>query len=125
MTVSKRQFQLLHEMGIPLWQRKNTRSASALSSNSTKTNGVNDDIDFAAIKSQPLFHDIIRSLKVSVGEVTPQHNSLSLGLIRWQFNALEEIHLSKNILVTPRLDILANCGKLKRQLWQIIQDQTL
>jgi len=133
MAVSEKQFTLLNEMGIQLWQRRSlTRSTPTVSVNSSekvtlasKETSANNDVilNFQKISQSPLFIDIITSLSVSIDKVTCVDNVLNLGLINWQFNnkSHSAIHFENELLITPSLDLIAQSSKLKRQLWQQIQ----
>ncbi len=134
MAVSEKQFTLLNEMGIQLWQRRSlTRSTSDINASPSEQITLTSDntsanneitLNFQQIRQSPLFLDIIKSLSVSIDDVTCLDNILNLELINWQFNDsdnLSTIQLNNKLLITPTLDLIAQSSKLKRQLWQQIQ----
>lgn len=139
MAVNERQFSLLNEMGIQLWQRralplstpitdKHVNIAANKDSDDKRNTNSELIIDFQKLSKTPLFLDIINCLSVSVGEVTCLNNVLNLGLINWQFHDDDEasiISLDKNLLVTPPFAIISQSSQLKRQLWQTIQTQDI
>lgn len=137
MAVSERQFTLLNEMGIQLWQRRAlTRSSTSFKSTSqsinvtAKHNTSNKEVtlDLEQLSKNVLFNDIIKSLSISIGEVSCLNNVLNLGLINWQFDHSDDIStisLQNNLLTTPKLALIAQSSKLKRQLWQTIQTQDI
>lgn len=118
MSVSSRQFNLLNEMGITLWQRRESL-------------GVNDaavqteNIDFAMLSKNPLFINIIQSIGLSIGEVSCVDHKVNLGFINWQFSQQNIISLVDNILTSPNMEIIRSSAQLKRELWQVIQEQGL
>ncbi|WDE12856.1 hypothetical protein [Thalassomonas haliotis] len=81
--------------------------------------------DFDRLKVHPLFHDIILSIGLSIGEVTAAQEYLDLGLLHWQFSPGQQLSLSDKLLTTPSIQVLAASGKLKRQLWQLLQEHSL
>lgn len=148
MAVSKHQFQLLSEMGIELWQPKTAATSARSFSGSGKESGKESQRDaekhsankpeiqteknhnniippdFDSLKGHPLFHDIILSVGLSIGEVTATKEHLDLGLLHWQFTP-EQLGLSDKVLTTPPIQVIAASGKLKRQLWQLLQEHSL
>ncbi|WP_281556142.1 DNA polymerase III subunit psi [Thalassomonas sp. RHCl1] len=143
MAVSKHQFQLLSEMGIELWQPRTAETAAgALPEKASEEKPGNQFAgkvvvaaeknqqkitppDFDALKAQPLFHDILLSLGLSIGEVTATEEHLDLGLLHWQFNPEQRLDLADKVLITPPIQVLAASGTLKRQLWQLLQEHSL
>ncbi|WDE00076.1 DNA polymerase III subunit psi [Thalassomonas actiniarum] len=147
MAVSKHQFQLLSEMGIALWQPRTAEtSARPLPEKESKENAAEKSgnkfadkaalpakkdqqkstpPNFDALMAQPLFHDILLSIGLSVGEVTATEEQLDLGLLHWQFSPEQELALSDKVLTTPPIQVLAASGTLKRQLWQLLQEHSL
>lgn len=119
MTITKRQFTQLQAMGIELWQLKNT-----IEDISTTTVDYLE-IELSSISESRIFNDIINSLGLSVGEVSCENNSLSLGLFTWQFSQQEEVSFTQQHLVTPAIEILKKSPKLKQTLWQTLQEHSL
>jgi len=117
MTITKRQFTQLQAMGIELWQLKNTKTEIATS--------VYLDIDFSTVIKTTIFTDIINSLGLSIGEVSYENKTLSLGLLTWQFSEQAEISLTKSHLITPEIIVLINSPSLKRSLWQKLQEHSI
>ena len=119
MSINQRQFEHLTAMGISLWQHK---------SNANKT--IDDisnsqhicPINLEKLIQQPLFSDIILSLGLSIGEVNQHDDHLSLGLFNWYFSSNENTNVcwSKQQLLTPSLENIAQSPTLKKQLWQIL-----
>lgn len=116
MTITKRQFTHLQAMGIELWQLKNTTNEISTSDYL--------DIDFSALIKTNIFTDIIQCLGLSIGEVSYENKTLSLGLLTWQFSEQAEISLSKQHLVTPLITVLQNSELLKKLLWQKLQEHS-
>ena len=131
MAVTKHQFQLLNEMGIELWQRRTAVSAPADHSEQTSEAVPKQalpqitPLNFDDLKNQPLFHDILLSLGLSLGEVTANKDHLDLGLLRWQFSPQPQLELSDKLLTTPALGELADNSQLKRRLWHLLQEHSL
>ncbi len=118
MTVTKRQFTLLDEMGIAQWQRRERGTEN-------HTENKEASLDFEKITAHPLFDDIIRSIGLSRGEIDVHAHYLGMGLINWQFSQGEAIDYQENRLTTPSLDTIALSPSLKRQLWQTFVAQKL
>ncbi|NQY63352.1 MAG: DNA polymerase III subunit psi [Alteromonadaceae bacterium] len=125
MTVSKRQFTQLKEMGINLWTSRSSENTSDSDENLPQSDKQPKHlaINFEALCSQPLFNDIIKSIGLSLSEINCENNMLDLGLINWKFSETLNIKLINNTLITPELSELAQSAKLKKQLWQTIQHQ--
>jgi len=117
MTITKRQFTQLQAMGIELWQLKNTTTEIATS--------VYLDIDFSTVIKTTIFTDIINSLGLSIGEVTYENKTVSLGLLTWQFSEQAEITLTKTQLITPEISVLIKSPLLKKSLWQKLQEHSI
>ncbi|WP_274038527.1 hypothetical protein [Thalassomonas viridans] len=81
--------------------------------------------DFTQLKKQPLFHDIIQSIGLSLGEIGASGDHLDLGLLRWQFSPEARLKLTGKTLITPPIETLAASSKLKRQLWQLLQEHSV
>jgi DNA polymerase III psi subunit len=119
MTISKRQFSHLQAMGIELWQLK--KSAN----NENQNNNVDHlDIELSALIETKIFTDILKSLDLSIGEVTCANNILSLGLLTWAFSKESDISLTQHHLVTPTFHVLKDSAQLKQALWQKLQEHT-
>ncbi|NQY33557.1 MAG: DNA polymerase III subunit psi [Alteromonadaceae bacterium] len=125
MTVSKRQFTQLKEMGIKVWTRRSSKSTPKSDENSLQSEKQQQymPINFDALCSLPLFSDIISSIGLSPSEIKCQNNILDLGLMNWKFSETLNIELINNTLITPELSELAKSPSLKKQLWQTIQRQ--
>jgi DNA polymerase III psi subunit len=145
MSITKRQFDLLHAMGITVWQRRDlpahvypsasTSDESTIGTDEAKNKQVpanNEEltqslaateiisIDLQGLLNQQLFKDVIQCLGVSRADLSVQNNQIDLGLINWQFNQNKQIEFSHNCLKTPDLNTIANSVELKKALWQSI-----
>ncbi|SEK32836.1 hypothetical protein SAMN05216262_10183 [Colwellia chukchiensis] len=147
MSISKRQFTLLQEMGITVWQRRdlssfNSPSSAAVNSvptntkaELTTTNATADTkrlqepsstankptvIDLNTLLKWSLFTDIIHCLGVSRTDLNIAQNQLDLGIINWQFTNKNCIEFEHSCLKTPDLATIANSVTLKKALWQSI-----
>lgn len=129
MAVSKRQFALLTEMGINLWQSRSLAPPlSDPGDQDVEPQGVKAtqpllDIDFTRLCQQPLFLDIILSLGSSLGEISCSGNAVNIGLLKWQFSARQAVQLNQTLLLTPDIEQLKHSPQLKSQLWLCIQKQ--
>jgi DNA polymerase III psi subunit len=123
MSINQRQFALLNEMGISLWQR----SALSTKADPSTQNSQNLLVDLNALAQQSLFQDILLSLNLSLNDINEhnndQSNAISLGEFTWQFSSDNAIDLSATTLSTPVLANIAESPQLKRQLWQVLQDK--
>lgn len=119
MSITKRQFTQLQDMGIELWQLKDS------SEDNNKTTATYLDIELSSLIETRLFNDILSSLGLSIGEVTCDNHSLSLGLFTWQFSEQTEISFTQQHLITPTFDTLKNSPKLKKALWHTLQEHSL
>jgi DNA polymerase III psi subunit len=119
MTMTKRQFSHLQAMGIELWQLKNSEKK-----NSTDTFAY-ISIELSALVDTTIFTDILNCLGLSLGEVSCDNNTLSMGLLTWQFSEQTNISLTKYHLVTPSINILKNSPLLKKALWQKLQENSI
>lgn len=132
MTISQRQFALLTEMGINLWQRKSVNFTPVASldkqeEKSTTTTSKNltsptDNIELIALKKQPILHDIAQSIALSTEQITLAEQGLKIGAYKWLFTAEQTISFQDNTLITPPLSDIAQSSMLKRQLWQTLQE---
>lgn len=119
MAMTKRQFSQLQAMGIELWQLKNTDKVSVVH------NEEYLDIDFSSIRETIIFNDIVKSLGLSIGEISCNENLISLGLLSWKFSIKKDISLTQQHLITPSLNVLDNSPELKKALWQKLQDHLI
>jgi DNA polymerase III psi subunit len=119
MAITKRQFSQLQAMGIDLWQLRNNTNESIVS------NVEYLDIELSSISAKTIFIDIVKSLGLSIGETSCDENSISLGLLRWQFSIKSDISLTQQHLITPSLNVLENSPELKKALWQKLQDHAI
>ncbi|MFT5756176.1 MAG: DNA polymerase III psi subunit [Alteromonadaceae bacterium] len=117
MSINHRQFTILQEMGIPLWQQKK----SSIVDNSPNVL----DIDIKTLSQYHLFNDILLSLGLSLGEISCEKNQISLGLLNWQFSEQNNISIDNNILITPEIKNIQQSPQLKAQLWQQLQEYRL
>ncbi len=132
MTISQRQFALLTEMGISLWQRKSVNFTPVASldkqeEKSTTTTSKNltspaDNIELIALKKQPILHDIAQSIALSTEQITLAEKGLKIGSYKWLFTAEQTMSFQDNTLITPPLSDITQSSMLKRQLWQILQE---
>jgi DNA polymerase III psi subunit len=119
MTITKRQFTQLQAMGIDLWQRKKSADESV---------AVNEDyldVQLSSMNQTTIFNDIIKSLGLSIGEISCEKNTISLGLLSWQFSDKNEMSLTHQHLITPSINVLENSPELKKALWQKLQDHSI
>jgi len=133
MAVNQRQFDQLTEMGISLWQHKNTISDHNLSIN----NGVIQEDSYieqtdkylSNLAKQKIFIDILLSLGLSIGEVSYKKDHLDLGLFNWFFSSTKHdessINCTDNNLISPSIEFISQSPALKKQLWKIIAKNLL
>ncbi len=133
MTISQRQFALLTEMGISLWQRKSVNLTQNTSLDKQKEkqasatqNSANitplDNLNLIALKKQPILNDIAQSIALTTEKITLTEQGLTLGTYRWLFTTEQAINFQDNTLITPPLNDIAQSSILKRQLWQTLQE---
>lgn len=127
MAVSNRQFALLSEMGINLWQQRDTISTptSDVKQGDAVSEQQTHPIDFSDLCSEPLFQDIVRSLGASIAQASLVDNKVSLGLLKWQFSPEQQVEFNQTVLTTPDIEQLKHSPWLKSQLWQVIQSKGL
>ena len=146
MTISKRQFELLNAMSIPLWVSKQSNTVPVIKTikeeqkenhliikeQLTPSKPVITSnklvINLTVLVEKPLFNDILVSMGLlSTQAVLGTHteNSVNLGVIDWQFSDKKIISFTNNLLITPYLQVLEKSPQLKRQLWQLIIDKEL
>jgi DNA polymerase III psi subunit len=118
MTITKRQFTQLQAMGIDLWQLKDTENKIKSDTSYLL------EIELSLVIKTTIFTDILNCLGLSVGEVTYDDKTLSLGLLSWQFSKKAEISFEKNHLITPEIAVLKNSVTLKQALWQKLQEHS-
>lgn len=123
MSINQHQFEQLTEMGISLWQR---RTCDTPSDNVQVQSNYYLDIDLNDLTSQQIFNDILLALNLTVGEINHQRNHLDLGLFNWYFTAapLDNIQWSEQQLFTPSITEISKSPMLKKQLWQLLTEQT-
>lgn len=119
MAITKRQFSQLQAMGIDLWQLRNTAEECVVNKEKYL------DIEFTSISETTIFNDIVKSLGLSIGEVSCKENTISLGLLSWQFSIKNDMSLTQQHLITPSLNVLENSFELKKALWQKLQDHSI
>jgi DNA polymerase III psi subunit len=119
MAITKRQFSQLQAMGIDLWQLKNTAEECVVH------NEEYLDIEFSSVSETAIFNDIVKSLGLSIGEISCEENTISLGLLSWQFSIKKDMSLTQQHLITPSLNVLENSTELKKALWQKLQDHSI
>jgi len=124
-------------MGIKVWQQRGTENSSAvivssdtnpIDENNTQTNHSQVApiaIDSTLLSQSTLFTDILQCIDISIGEVVIDNNQINLGLLNWRFIETDSITFSKNTLTTPVITAFENSTKLKKALWQIIQQEVL
>jgi len=118
MTITKRQFSHLQAMGIELWQLKDNV-------NEETTDAIDYiNIELSALTDSNLFTDILKSLELSVGEISCDNDTLSLGLLTWKFSKENDVILIKHNLVTPTIDVIKNSPLLKKALWTKLQEHS-
>jgi len=128
MTISHRQFTLLTEMGIALWQYNKAKvkpTHQTVETKITKTSPTSKllPFDLEQLNHQQVFKDILLSLNIANNKLLMEQHSLDLGLIKWQFIAGKSIEFNNNLLKTPSIELVAQSKQLKRQLWHILQQQ--
>lgn len=127
MTITKRQFNYLNEMGINVWQQRNTLNALETSdAENTKTlQPTLLPIDASSLTQHVMFTDILQCLGLSLGEVTIENNVINLGLFNWQFIENDTVSFTNNTLSTPELNTFITRKTLKKDLWLTIQQEVL
>jgi len=124
MTIDQRQFNHLTEMGISLWQPR-TEQASRQHIEANQDNVIK--IDITELTSSQFFSDILRSLNLSIADLTNKESHLDIGLFDWYFNASKEQEISchQRKLITPSIQDISQSVQLKKQLWHVIQKHLL
>lgn len=124
MTIDQRQFNHLTEMGISLWQAR-TEQMSCQDKDTDEENVIN--IDITELTSNQFFADVLRSLNLSIADLTNKGNHLDIGLFDWYFNSSKEqpISCQQRKLITPSIHDISHSAQLKKQLWQVIHKHLL
>ncbi|WP_286235095.1 DNA polymerase III subunit psi [Thalassotalea sediminis] len=121
MTINKKQFVYLQEMGIPLWQRKSNKQP-ALSEEAIQQPDTTDEdlvINIEDVINQRLFLDTILALNLQPADFTQvSPNKLQCDDFIWQFNNNEHLEYTHNVLSTPVLSAFIDNPKLKKRLYQ-------
>lgn len=127
MTITQRQFNHLNEIGINVWQQRNTSSSTenidTQSKNTSQTALL--PIDSSLLTQHVVFTDILQSIDTSIGEVTIENNIINLGLFNWQFIETDSITFANSTLSTPVITAFENSVKLKKELWKTLQQKVL
>ncbi len=124
MSINQYQYEQLTEMEISLWQAR-----IPLNLNKKKQHDYLS-VNLSDLSSNQLFNDVLQSIGISLGEITPQKKHLNLGLFNWYFcvtnqGDLFDINYLNNRLITPDLTSISHSTKLKRQLWKTITNNLL
>ncbi|MFK5915228.1 MAG: DNA polymerase III subunit psi [Woeseiaceae bacterium] len=128
MNINLRQFTILNEMGIQLWQRRTLSSSqNVINKNGIQSVATNNQpneltLSIDTLTRQQLFKDVMLSLNLPLTAVKSQNNALDLGFFTWQFIEGNRIVLYQNCLTTPDLITISHSSQLKRLLWKILQD---
>jgi DNA polymerase III psi subunit len=131
MAITQQQFNHLKEMGVNVWQQRNSKhtieySAETLTSKNTEPSvSTSIAFDLNQLTQQQLFADVLQCIDISIGEITTENNIMNLGLFKWQFKDTDSITFSKNVLTTPMLAAFESNSQLKKDLWQINQQKVL
>ncbi|MGB0938341.1 MAG: hypothetical protein ACPGTQ_12840 [Colwellia sp.] len=160
MSINQRQFAQLQEMGISLWKSRQSVNSPELcdqhSSNKDNSNQLaqaNNNvgkesadvslkpdssqikISLESINKSAFFHNILKVIDVSVGEVTEENNHLNMGLFNWHFKAYDSaqkalvndnvMSYQHNSLVTPSIEQIKSSPALKKALWLTISKHIL
>lgn len=122
MTITKRQFSHLSEMGIDVWQQRNTSKPPETS----ETDNISTlPIDPNTLTQHVMFTDILQCLGLSIGEIIIENNIMNLGLFNWQFTKTNTISFAHNTLSTPDINTFITRKNLKKYLWITIQQEIL
>ena len=117
MPISARQFDILNQMGINLWQAKaETDPAPA---NECVINI--DQKTFESLLTSALFNDIVTAMGTSADQVHLSQNRLNIGVLTWQFHTKEKCEVSDQSITTPAIEVIKASPTLKRELWQQLQ----
>lgn len=124
MAITQRQFNHLNEIGITVWQRRNTSNTNSPSNNASSSS-LPLAIHYNELIKLTLFTDILQCIGISIGEVNIENNVIDLGLFNWQFSENDLITFDNNILSTPAITAFETSTKLKKDLWRTIQQKVL
>ncbi len=122
MTISRRQFAHLTEIGINLWQRKASQTSTE-QINDTNETATRLSVDIKTLSNSQLFKDLLTHFNLSIGEVNIQDNKINLGFINWQLTKQTKCQLNQQVLTTPPLSEIMHSPQLKCQLWQLLAEQ--
>ncbi|WP_441002879.1 DNA polymerase III subunit psi [Pseudocolwellia agarivorans] len=131
MAITQRQFNHLKEMGVNVWQQRNSEHTIEHSAENPETKNTEPSVstslafDLNQLTQQQLFVDVLQCIDISIGEITSENNIMNLGLFNWQFKETDSITFSKSVLTTPMLTAFESNSQLKKDLWQIIQQKVL
>ncbi len=118
MTISKRQFQHLSEMGIDLWH---ARANSKPTEDEQEKQPIT--LELAELAKDKFFADILTSLSLSIADITEKHDHIDLGLFNWFFyDDIANLSYQHAKLITPSLDEIKHSAMMKKQLWQLISN---
>ena len=112
MHLSPRQFNLLKEMNIPVWVRRNSSLQHAPDNNLLAVP--------ESIHEQQIFQDVIHALNLAIEDIKVTTKHIDLGTTLWQFSQGSEFSFTHNTLTTPELSQIAQSNELKIQLWQTL-----
>jgi len=138
MAITTQQFEQLTEMGISLWQ---SRQSEVVIQSKTSRYSTQTEADLTKLHNDVLFNDILLSLGITIGEVSVKPDHLDAGIFNWYFNkstheqiantvnssAIDNsaIYSEQNSLFTPELTTIAQSAALKKQLWQTLTKHLL
>ena len=123
MSINQHQFEQLTEMGISLWQHRDSDSQNKTLETHSQSYL---DIDLKNLAKQQLFNDILLATGLSIGEINQQGDHLDLGLFNWYFtdkSSPVEIQWLEQQLLTPAIAEISKSPALKKQLWQLLSRQ--
>jgi len=124
MTISKRQFDHLTEMGIQLWQRKSLVVDNNKVDCNTRVQPI-IEINYPTLAQSQIFNDVLICLGISSSDVTHDESHLQLGLLTWKFGSEKSITIENNTLTTPTFSTIIESNSLKAELWQAIHQNNL
>ena len=121
MSINQHQFEQLTEMGISLWQHRDSQNKTLETHSQSYL-----DINLKNLAKQQLFNDILLATGLSIGEINQQGDHLDLGLFNWYFtdkSSPVEIQWLEQQLITPAIAEISKSPALKKQLWQLLSRQ--
>ena len=90
---------------------------------------LQNNTTLSELTKQALFTDILQSVDISIGEVNHKSDHLDLGIFNWFFITPSEneqvIHCKNSNLYSPSLKVISQSPLLKKQLWQVINQNLL